>query len=422
MRMELDDNEALRSQGWRVFRSSSRDRVIPASGLGAQLKRIKIHEAFPVASVGVGAEAVGLEERSERARDFAERGAAAVEVGADRPLGLTQYIPFAAWRDPNIFAITNGVETSTVIGIAPFDGFLSELLFAVGGVGTMNFAIRSSGGQTMFTAIDDASASALVLSLAPDFTDIVTSIPAGVPTTLRNLRMPVFAGEELTFVSRIPLDPGAGTQLLNGILGFESFVLAPSGTKVAASQFLALTAASREGAREAGTNANRLAVERERTERVRLETESRREVARLAVEARQVGQRNLTNPFNNVLLSESALRQLASRSAPRAPAPRVPAPPRVPLEGAGKTFVGAWNPSFGSIGYLIPDPPRGGRVNVFDSKYTIWDISGRNVGSGQIVPVRSDGDIPPGARLSQVARGRAPGGLLPATGPGSTEF
>ena len=168
--------------------------------------------------------------------------------------------------------------------------------------------------------------------------------------------------------------------------------------------------------------ASALAIEREKTFRAAEVERLKTERAALTLKPGVPSGNFLGNPFQELLLAPQAARQLASRAPTPPPPPRVRPAPAEPPAGAGQTFVSAWNPSFGSIGYLVPDPPRGGKVNVFDNTYTVWDITGKNVGSGPIIPVASDGDIPPGARISPIRGGVPPKGLTPASGPGSTQF
>jgi len=196
-----------------------------------------------------------------------------------------------------------------------------------------------------------------------------------------------------------------------GILGFEGFILARPGSQAASSMFGALTIEARRAATEAAAQSSRFSIEVERTRRAEIEAKARVDVAAIKAAPAPPSGGFIGNPYNSILLNPQFAPTLA-RQAPRpAPPPRVIPPKPESPEGTGKTFVSAWNPSFGSIGYLIPDPPRGGKVNVFDNRYTIWDISGRNVGQGPIEPIRSDAEIPPGARISPIRGGTVPTGL-----------
>lgn len=72
MPLGLQSNRELQDSLWRVWRSATRDRVIPSVGPGRVLQRVRIMEALPVGGVMVGAaEALGEEERAEvrRARE-----------------------------------------------------------------------------------------------------------------------------------------------------------------------------------------------------------------------------------------------------------------------------------------------------------------------------------------------------------------
>jgi hypothetical protein len=421
-RMDLEANEALRRQGWRVFRSASRDHLTPMSGPGAKLARIKIGEALPVGGVFEGV-AMSLEDREAIDKQRRLDLALAEAEGASKSLGVTQYIAFALSSlngnpDPVNFA-----DEEIVLMPAPFDGFITELRFNWNpGAGIGCYAFRSSGGQTMFRSVDRSVPVVGQPSIEPDFMCLPTQDLNTTEREFVNVHMPVFAGEQIIVALRLAPATPAGTRYGGGFLGFESFVLARAGSAAAVSAFGALTVESRTAARAAASDASRLALEREKTSRAT-------QVAQLELQIAQAKSRGtpavggmIFNPFGSMFDEASALQQLQSRLPATPPAPRVSAPPVQPPDGTGKTFVSAWNPSFGSIGYLIPDPPRGGKVNVFDNTYTIWDISGRNVGQGAIIPVASDAQIPPGAKISAVRSGVAPTGLTPSTGPGSTQL
>jgi hypothetical protein len=422
MRMNSADNEALRLKGWSVFRSASRDHLIPLTGSGAALQRIKVAAALPAAGTFEGV-ALDLSERQARAEQRSLNSAAAERQAVGRPLGVTQYMVFSTDSQGGNPSAIATLDVFTVIGIAPFDGFVTELfLETLSAVTPLGIAIRSSGGATLFRSQGTANSFPTDAEIAPDFISPGGFNVSPAKVTLRNLKMPVFAGEEIIVVARLAPLAAPNLGAVYGVLGFESFILARPGSVAEVSAFGALTVEARRAATEAAANATRVALSREQTARADIAARAQIEVAKTNAEAHRPASQPGFNPFQPLLLSESALTQLASRSPTPAPRPRVSSPPATPPAGEGQTFVSAWNPSFGSIGYLIPDPPRGGRVNVFDNTYTIWDVSGRNVGSGAIIPVASDGDIPPGARISPVRGGVPPSGLTPATGPRSTQF
>jgi hypothetical protein len=412
--MELEVNEGLRRQGWRVFRSASRDHVTPMSGPGAKLARIKIGEALPVGGVSEGV-ATSLEDREAADKQRRLDMALAQSESATKTLGVTKYL---AYRVASLVGNPDPVNTLDevhVVAIAPFDGFITELQTEIAqGVNNSGYAWRTSGGESMFRSTDQTAPAAGRVNLEPDFVSRLSFEWNQVPLVLRNLHMPVFAGEQIYLVIRQqPLTP-PGDQVAGGVLGFESFTLARAGSAAAVSAFGALTVESRIAARSAASDASRLALEREKNARMT-------QVAQLELQLAQAKARGVPavggmmfNPFGQMFDQASALQQLQSRLPAAPPPPRVSRPPATPPEGAGLTFVSAWNPSFGSIGYLIPDPPRGGKVNVFDNRYTIWDISGRNVGQGAIIPVASDEQIPPGARISAVRSGVGPKVIPPA--------
>lgn len=404
-RMDLQDNEALRSHGWRVFRSSTRDRVIPSNSAGAALQRIKVGAAFPVAGVEVGV-SVSLESRAEAAAARDRAMQAVIPTATPRSLGVTQYLNVRLREDVGFGVAGEVTEVERVIGIAPFDGFITELLVHATPSSTLeSFAFRTSGGQTMFRTIDNQPSDPFNHNNEPDFLDGLASIDATGKYQVQNVKMPVYAGEQIICVIRHLGVAAIGTDLIAASMGFEGFVLARQGSAAAVSQFGALTVEARRSATEAARQSSQLAVERERTRRAEAEARARIEVAKLNAEARRPAAQPAFNPFQGVLVAPQAQPQIQSRQRVVPPPPPPFAAPSAEVSGAKQTFVSAWNPSFGSIGYLIPDPPRGGRVNVFDNRYTIWDINGKNVGEGAIIPVRSDAEIPEGARISQVRSG-----------------
>jgi hypothetical protein len=405
MRMDLERNSELRRHGWRVFRSASRDKLIPSSAVGRVLQRVKIAQAYPVEGVEEGA-SVSLESRLALQNARSVSAAAAERQASDRPLGVSQYMAYTITTQTGNPDPVNAANEEFVVGLAPFDGFITEAFLELqGGAVAQGMAFRTSGGQTMFTTRDFSAFAPGAPGAEPDMLPVIDlNFNPGV-VTLRNLKVPVFSGEQVILVAKLGPAFGVGLQIGAGILGFESFILARPGSAAELSMFGALTVEARRGAREAISNDVKLKIEQERTRR---EMEKQQGMtARAQIEAAPRApagsfQGNPTQPFE---FSASAMRALQSRSAPPPPPPRVPPPPKEPAPGEGLTFVSAWNPSFGSIGYLIPDPPRGGRVNVFDNRYTVWDITGKQVDQGAIIPVPSSGDIPAGARLSAVARG-----------------
>jgi hypothetical protein len=417
--MDLVQNAALREQGWRVFRSASRNHLIPLHGPGGSLQRIKIAQALAVSGVFEG---VAISDEERKAQEEQRRlGAALAEREAvGRPLGVTQYLAFDMAVIDGTVDPANPFLTGSRAAIAPFDGFITEFVVTdTGATPFLAIGIRSSGGATMFRSTDPGLAPPPLFRIPPDLIRVGLLTDAAGPVALRNLKMPVFAGEEIKVIFISPGATPLGTFSGSGILGFEAFILARPGSAAAVSMFGALTVESRRAATEAAAQSSRLAIEQEQTRRSMGADAARVEVAKLNLEAKRPAGQPQFNPFQNLLLLGNAQQQLTSRAPTPAPAPRVSRPPAQAPDGAGQTFVSAWNPSFGSIGYLVPDPPRGGKVNVFDNKYTIWDISGKNVGSGSIVPVATDSQIPPGARISGVLRTTKSAGLLQDT---ATEF
>lgn len=420
MAMNLARDEALRVRGWSVFRSASRDHIIPQTGAGAHLLRIKIASALPVVGVMEGV-AVPDAER-ERAAQEREKAVARARAAAEGiPLGVSRHIAYdlvtqVGNPDPVDFG-----EEEFVIATAPFDGFLTEMFLQLQGGGVVqSIAFRTTSGQTVFATRDFTPVVPGFGGAEPDFLPVPDLNFTPAPFQLQRLKVPVFAGEEVKAVVRLGALFPAGAQIGAGVIGFEGFILARQGSQAAVSQFGALTSAALTAAREAARQSSELAIERERTRRA-LEVERlRTERAQLLVKQASPGGRYTMNPFNEVLTVREGAAALERRAPTPPPAPRLLEAPPEPPSGEGKTFVRAWNPAGGSVGYLVPNPPPGGRVNVFDSRYTIWDASGRMVDSGAIIPVRSDQDIPAGARISRTLGGVRPRGLVPASGPGAT--
>ena len=409
--MDLDQNAALREQGWRVFRSSTRDRLIPQTGAGAHLQRIKIAEALPVPGVFEGVVAQTQAER-EAIFDRRQRAVADVErLARDRPTGET--IVFSSSVDnptANPGPAGHIVDDVLLLGSSPFAGFVTEATwrdYAVGG-SLSYLAIRTGSGGSLFLGGQTFSPLSENIDSTPDFTLVV----GGDPTiSSRRMRVPVLSGEQLFAIVRTDRLQAANTRSIQITLTFESVEGAPLGARALLSSIGANRLAVGAATREAFVVQRQLGIEQERTKRA-IEVETLKlEIAKASAEGRRPASQPGFNPFQPLLLAPQAARQLASRAPTPPPPPRVIPPKPEPPEGTGKTFVSAWNPSFGSIGYLIPVPPRGGKVNVFDNMYTIWDISGRNVGQGPIEPIRSDGEIPPGARISSIRGGTVPTGL-----------
>lgn len=383
-RMDLVEDEGLRQRGWRVFRSASRDRIIPLTGAGATLQRIKIAQALPVVGVFEG-EAIPIPEREARQSVKVEAMRRAPD-GEDVPLGIMQYFT-QVLLNQTAGAVNNvATDEEIVVGVAPFDGWLREFTAdPSGGDASGNrVAVRTSSGGSLFRGFHQAGlAAGITQLLSPDFIALDGRGSGLFKPVLVGGKVPVYAGDQIKVVLR-----NTNGLAVNGMrvwvnIGIEAVFLGSLGRRASQASFSAVNAqviaANRESARQAG----QLAIEQEKTRRI--------ELAASAESA--------------LLAQKLAGLQLAQSSRPPSPPPRLPAPKPEPAAGEGKTFVSAWNPSFGSIGYLIPDPPRGGRVNVFDNRYSVFDITGKLIDQGPIEPVASDGDIPAGARISPVRGG-----------------
>jgi hypothetical protein len=409
--MDLDQNDELRQQGWRVFRSASRDHLVPLTGAGSVLQRVKLSEALPVLGVFEGV-ALSDEERKANAEQDRLALSLAERDAVGRPLGITQYLAADMAVIDGVVDPVNPFFSGSIVGTAPFDGFITEFSFTdTSATPALAVGIRSSGGATMFRSNDPGLAPPPIFRIEPDFVRVSMFDAAGERAILRNLKMPVFAGEEIKAVTIMPAATPLGTFCGQVVLGFEAFILARPGSAAAQSMFGALTVESRRAATEAADQAGRLAIEQERTRRAQLVDIGQTERARLALEAKRAAGVPTINPLMQLLANPDAQAQLTSRLARPPVKPKVPPPKKEPPEGTGKTFVSAWNPSYGNVGYLIPNAPPGGRVNVFDNFYTVWDVTGKMISKGQIEPIATTGEIPPGARISPIRSGIQPSGL-----------
>jgi len=385
-------NENLRQHGWRVFRSSTRDRNIPLTGAGRALQRVRIAEALPVLNVYEGV-AIPLDERIARAAEAQAVADVARPKAEGLGLGESKSIFF------NLVTVTgnpdpvNANDEFFEVGIAPFDGFISELIFntSIAGV-ALGYAFRTSAGQSVFSGRDFFVPAPFTPGFAPDYIRQMLEGIISPIMQLTDLRVPVYAGDRIIIAVRETPFFAVGQGLAAGVIGLESMIMGNLSARATVSAYSASAADGARAAREAAANQAKLDIEREKTRRVQIEQEAM--TARLHVAAN--------------------VKAVEQRSPAPAPVPRVVAPKPAPPDGTGKTFVSAWNPSYGMIGYLIPDPPRGGKVNVFDNKYSVFDITGRLTEQGPIVPVRSDQDIPPGAQLSPVRSGMLSNDILAA--------
>lgn len=399
--LTLEDNRDLQARGWRVFRSATRDHLVPITGVERVLQRIRITEALPVAGVRVGAEALGEEQRAE-VRSARERVVEEVtRLARERPTGETSTLSFSVSNvTPNPGPAGNVVDDVLFVGSAPFSGFITEVTLQsiTGGLFPTLIAIRTGSGASLFLGGQTFSPLSQNINHTPDFILVTTDDKA---MSLRRVRVPVLAGEEVFVVVRTQGLAAPGSVDVFGTLTFESAEGAPVGARAALSAIGANRAAVAAATRQAFIMTKQLELERERTARAVELARLKVEQARALAEARRPAYAPVANPFQQLLLRADAQALLQRAAPPPPPPPRVPPPPEKPPEGAGKTFVSAWLPQAGAIGYLTPTPKRGERVNVFDGKYTIWDVTGKKVGEGPVEMVSSAAGIPPGARISR---------------------
>lgn len=390
--MDLIPNAMLKARGWTVFRSSSRDRLIPLTSLGSVAQRIRLNDALPAAGVAVG-EAV-LSDADVQARLEAEQAVTIrlrnqVQQGS-QSMGVRQEVQtnIPTLGGPGIVIGENQFNVFT----APSDGWVVSV--AHNFTGNQNrLALRTTTGQTFFIGRGGSNNVGNTPSIAPDFSELATVAPNW---GTENVRIPLLAGEEVTAI----FDSVAATPDTQHI-GFVKLIFeyAVGGVSQAArfgADFGEVRIAMRQQAQQSAKLASdqlRLEIERERTRRAQLEAQARAsEVARIPAAAPKVASRAPVQPP-----------PLFASEAPTAEG-----------GGKGKTFVSAWMPSNGYVGYYIPDPPAGGKVNVFDGRYTIWDVGGRNVGSGPVEWVRQDQQLQEGTRISRNL-GVRPGSTLPTT-------
>jgi hypothetical protein len=382
-RMELAQDENLRQQGWRVFRSSTRNRMIPLTGSGAKLQRIKIQEAFPVAGVFEGAAA--SDELREVVANTKAAAMARSKGGEDVATGVMQY--FSMILHNRVAGAVNGVPLDElfIVGTAPFDGWLREISAdgTGGDQGGFRLAVRTSGGGTLFKGFDQTDLAAFTEFCEPDFLPLDARGTGNYVIDLRAGKVPCYAGDQIIVVLRNTNGKAVNASRARVQIGIEAVIFGSLSQRISGATLGLSMSQAAAANRQAAADALRLQIEQEKTRRQMLADEAA--LARI-------------NAVAGARLAEARL------PAP-SPAPRAkPAPREIP-EGTGKTFVSAWNPSYGNIGYLIPDPPRGGKVNVFDNKYSVFDITGKLIEQGQIIPVATDQQIPPGARLSAVSKG-----------------
>jgi len=375
--------------------------MIPVTGSGRTLQRIALKAVLPVAGVGEGV-VLSAEERAAIAAMQASRRAG-VGTGEAQPLGIMQYLHFTVSNTNPGLVLGDPVDSEHIIGVAPFDGWMREVLLdgTLSGATLPSVAIRTSSGGTWFRSFEDGQFPITTEFLEPDFGRLNFPFPTGQRVELRGGKVPVYAGDQILVTLRDQNATPAGVLFVAGYIGFESVVLARPGTQAATSQFLALNTAAINAARDQASNAGRLALEREKTKRAALEAEARVKVAQLALETKRAASVPMANPFNRVAVSQRGQQLQQARQPVTVPQPAFGSEAPPSTSGKGKTFVSAWMPNQNSIGYLIPDPPPGGKVNVFGDTYTIWSASGQNLGQGKVELVRNESEIPAESRVSR---------------------
>jgi hypothetical protein len=356
--------------------------MIPQVSPGRVLQRIRIQSAFPAGSVFEGVQAVSLEDRASMETARLERRRV-VSGGEDIPLGQMQYFP-ALLRNTVPTVNNVAVDEEFTIAIAPYDGYVTEFIANrnASDFGGQRVAIRTSSGGTLFRSFDNDVGVTPSPFMEPDFIPFDYAGTGIFGPELRRGKIPVFAGDRVIAVLRNTLAGAVGAARLFVTIGIESVILGNAGTRASVSAFAASAAQQAKANRDAAAAAERLAIERERTARAKLEIDARLKLAELAQTTQKV-----------------------KTTLPPPPPPAPYAESMVsPTDGAGKTFVSAWMPNENSIGYLVPTPPRGGKVNTFGDEYSVFDITGRLIDRGKVELVRSQDQIPPASRLSPQIR------------------
>lgn len=382
-RMSLNQDEALRQQGWRVFRSASRDHQTPLVGADRKLMQFRIREAFPVLGVTEGAQAISLEERAANAEAAAALRAKTLRTPIPEADRVTRHISLN-WGNRAAVPAAGSEEEIDLI-VAPSDGFITELIWqSVVSATTWLLALRTDTGESVFLR-GLAQNPAPFPAGGPDFVNPLGFNPAlFYSVSVTKCRVPVRSGERIFAVMRMPGPTPVNTNLVEMVMGFE-FADVSLSRKLTLEQSVARA-----------------------VESAKFEV---RGLSQTVANARKAADEELKRIAGQLAESSAAVLKAGAAAAKRVSVVKQPVPPKVPRPapelpaGSDKTFVSAWNPSFGNIGYLIPDPPRGGRVNVFDNKYTVWDITGKMVSQGPIEPIATVEDIPPGAMISPVRGG-----------------
>lgn len=401
MPQELILNEELRLDGWDVFRSSSRDHMIPMTSGGRALQRIKMAEALPTLGVIQGV-AVSDEERAAfaAARDRAES-----EVLGRMSRGGAIETRYRYFVISNLTAVAVGIgEEEVEIALAPFTGVVNEVGFHTVGIGgSAVIALRTDNGVSFFKSESNDGFASVGVDCGPDFVNpFLIGVNNSTPRSeLKNLRIPVISGERVLMVLRMPAPTAIGGVAIEGYIGFSTGSVGSFDQRVLSSVVDARHERSVDADRAARELEARLAIEREKTRRVQLEADARIKAAQLALEGRRVKGIREQATINELLSQRAAQERLRSRAPVVPPPPAFAAPPAQATGGKGQTFVQSWMPQQGALGYMIPDPPPGGRVNVFNDRYTIWDQFGGKVGEGPVQPVQNTSQIPQDARMSR---------------------
>lgn len=453
MPLNLIDNEALRLNGWQVFRSSFRLRNLPSGGGFRHLQRVRIGEAQDVLDVVAGVEPGGdvsaeaidraLSERAERANRAAQKKIIT---------GVSTVVP-AHFR-PVAPLVGAGEDREYDLCVIPFDGLLTEIRIAMDVTLAVNHALslRLESGGSLFTSTGVTNITdGLATDLRPDFIGVnhlQTLLTDAGGIYAMTVRKPVMAGERVIAVIR-----HSPAIALNNINYYFTFVIASGEVVIETPKIKVKRIAAAE---------DPVVIEQEKPRAVRERAGKQEAVTDLEMYPSwrvgvtggvTVNFRDFTTaPYmiygrqSVMVLSgtdlpepptapEATVRQFVNsqyvqepldpppawagwvakipkgKASPATPAPakeevvKIP-PPIKPvakepgkLPGEGLLFLASLAPNSNFLGGLIPWPDKGEHTNTANGSWKHWSASGVLLGTGPIQWVQTGGTIPEGAKL-----------------------
>ncbi len=419
MPLPIEQDEALRVRGWDVFRR--RDGIVPqpAGGRGAVLRRVAIMGVRPAAGVLEGAVPVPAAAEEGGGLAGAARRRTAEEAGQSYPLSYYFTNPVALPGPADV-----AVDVSALIGLAPDNGVVTELVVSMNNVLTQltGVALRSSSGATFFESRSlFASGVPETRDLRPDFfplVDLFGSV-ANASNQWRLLGgMPVSAGEQLFLIMRFRGTIAANTARVFGSVVITSAVAGGLRVRLrpaAAIDFGEVAAAARpapvaptvyypvmfttpvEGARLRAQGWTQLTASTWKGPGVVVP-------AGAAPPAPPAGSPGVSR-FERWMTEQASV-----TASPGSPAfARVQAavaylePP--PPSGTGLVYVPSWLQGPGlPHGYLIPIPRRGQRIRIEGEQWFAEPPVGDQAASGRVIFLTGSTPVPPGALLSSPGR------------------